>query len=286
MTKAKISILRTLATKLAFLTLVPTILAAPNSVSSCGSAITSSGTWTLTQNLTCMGDGIDVQAGNVILKLNGFTITGPGTNTGTGVLVASSDGTSLNKVTIIGPGTITNFQNGIAFQGTNGGGAVDLTIAGNFMGLLLLSDTAEVIPSNLLISENQLQNSVESISGPLAASTIVGNSCSNSEDCINLIGASGNKILGNLCDGNRHAGIEIGANTGGTFSTGNTVEGNQTSNNRFYGIFLGPDSSGNHLIGNVAFQNKFLDINEFNPHCGSDTFFSDVFGRASQSCVK
>jgi len=286
MTKAKIDILRTLVIKVVFLTLMPTILAASNSVSSCGSAITSSGTWTLTQNLTCTGDGIDVQAGNVILKLNGFTITGPGTNAGAGVLVASPEGTRLNKVTVVGPGTITNFQNGIVFQGTNGGGAVDLTIAGNLMGILLLSDTAAVIPSNLLISENQLQNSVESISGPLAASTIVGNSCSNSEDCINLVGASGNKILGNLSNGNRHAGIEVGANTGGSVSTGNTVEGNQTSNNRFYGIFLGPNSSGNHLIGNVAFQNRFLDINEFNLQCGSDTFLSDVFGRASQSCVK
>jgi len=286
MTKAKISILCTLAIKVVFLTLTPTTAAAANSVTSCGSTITSSGTWTLAQNLTCTGDGIDVQVANVILKLNGFTITGPGTNAGTGVLVASSEGTSLNKVTVLGPGTITNFQNGIVFQGTNGGGAVDLAIVNNLMGILLLGDTAAVIPLNLLISQNQLQSSVESISGPLAESTIVGNSCSNSEDCINLVGASGNRILGNLCNGNRHAGIEVGANIGGGVSTGNTVEGNQTSDNRIYGIFLGPDSSANHLIGNVAFQNRLLDINEFNPHCGNDTFLSDAFGRASQSCVK
>lgn len=284
---AKVTILCRFSLGVILLMLTGRPLAASNIVNSCGIAITQAGTWTLSQNLTCTGDGIDVQVGNVILKLNGFTITGPGTSAGTnGVLVASSGGTSLNKVTVLGPGTITNFQNGIVFQGTNDGGAVDLTIAGNLMGILLLSDAAAVIPSNLLISENQLQNSVDSISGPLAASTIVGNSCSNSEDCINLVGASGNKILGNLCDGNRHAGIEVGANTGGSVSTRNTVEGNQTSNNRFYGIFLGPESSGNHLIGNVAFQNKFLDINEFNPHCGSDTFLRDVFGRASQSCVK
>lgn len=286
MTSAKISILCTLGIKVVFLTLTPTIVAASNSVASCGSAITSPGTWTLTQNLTCTGDGIDVQAGNVILKLNGFTITGPGTNAGTGVLVASSDGTSLNKVTVLGPGTIRNFQNGIVFQGTNGGGAVDLGIVSNLMGILLLVDTAAVVPSNLLISQNRLQSSMESISGSLATSTIVGNNCSNSEDCINLVGVSGNNILGNVCSDNRHAGIEVGANTSGGLSTGNRVEGNQTSNNRFYGIFLGPSSSGNHLIGNVAFQNRFLDINEFNPNCGGDTFLSDVFGRASQSCVK
>ena len=65
-----------------------------------------------------------------------------------------------------------------------------------------------------------------------------------------------------------------------------TVESNETSNNRFYGIFLGSSTSGNHLIGNVALHNHFVDINESNPDCGTDTFLSDVFGTASQSCVK
>src|SRR5262249_6802986 len=144
-----------------FLILAQSLHAASNSVASCGTAITNSGTWTLTQNLTCTGDGIDVQTGNVVLKLNGFTITGPGMNAGTnGILIASSGGANLNKVAILGPGTITNFQNGIVFQGTNGGGAVDVTIVSNLMGILLLSDTAAVIPSNLLISQNHLQSSV------------------------------------------------------------------------------------------------------------------------------
>ena len=284
MTKAKISIL-CFGIEVVFLTLTQTLLAASNSVASCGNAITNSGTWTLTQNLTCTGDGIDVQAGNIVLTLNGFTITGPGANAGTnGILIASSGGRNLNKVTVLGPGAITNFENGIVFQGTNGGGAVDVAIVGNLMGILLLSDTVAVVPSNLLISQNQLQSSVDSISGPLATSTIIGNSCSSSDDCINLVAASGNKVFGNFCNGNRHAGIELG--NGGAASVGNTVEGNETSDNRFYGIFLGPSSSGNHLISNVAFRNHFLDINEFNPRCGTDTFLDDVFGTASQSCVK
>ena len=125
MTKAKISIL-CFGIEVVFLILTRTLFAASNSVASCGSAITSSGTWILTQNLTCTEDGIDVQAGNVVLKLNGFTITGPGTSAGTnGILIASSGDANLNKVSVLGPGTITNFQNGIVFQGTNGGGAVD-----------------------------------------------------------------------------------------------------------------------------------------------------------------
>jgi parallel beta-helix repeat protein len=287
MVKTKISIPCTFGIGVVFLTLTSTLLAASNSVASCGTIITSPGTWTLTQNLTCPGDGIDVQAGNVTLKLNGFTITGPGTNAGTnGVLFASPNGLTLDNVTILGPGTITKFQDGIVFQGTNGGGSVDVAILGNLIGILLRGGTAAAPPKNLIISQNTLHSSADGISGSLAASTIVGNSCSNSSDCIDLVGASGNKIVGNFCNSNSHAGIVVGANGSGSASTGNTIEGNQTSNNRFYGIFLGPSSSSNHLIGNVAFHNSFLDINEFNSHCGSDTFLSDVFGTTSQSCVK
>lgn len=270
------------------LILTANLCAASNSITTCGTAITTSGTWTLKQNLTCTGDGIDIQAGNVILMLEGFTISGPGTNSATnGVLVSTAPtGLTTNEVTILGPGTITNFQNGIQFQGTHGGGAVDVTLLGNLIAILLESDGSGAVPTSLVISQNTMQSAFDGISGQLTMSTIVGNSCSNSSDCINLTAASKNKVLGNFCNGNRHAGIVIGGSTSGAASTGNTVEGNQTSNNRIYGIFLGPTSSGNHLIGNVAFHNSFLDINEFNSHCGTDSFLSDVFGTASQSCVK
>jgi hypothetical protein len=51
--------------------------------------------------------------------LNGFTITGPGTNAGTnGVSFASPNGLTLDNATILGPGTITKFQDGIVFQVT------------------------------------------------------------------------------------------------------------------------------------------------------------------------
>lgn len=284
---ARIITLGSFGIGLLLITLTTSVFAAPNSVTACGTAITSSGTWTLTKNLTCTDDGVDIQASNVILMLNGFTITGSGTNSGTnGVLVLSGAGSSLSEVTILGPGTITNFQNGIFFQGTHGGGAVDVTALGNSIGILLDTDAHGVVPTSLVISQNTLQSAFEGISGQLTMSTIVGNSCSNSSDCINLIAASKNKVHGNFFNGNRHAGIVIGANISGASSTGNTVEGNQASNNHIYGVFLGSSSSGNHLIGNVAFHNSVLDINETNSHCGSDTFLSDVFGKASQACVK
>jgi parallel beta-helix repeat protein len=260
---------------------------AAQTVSACGTAITTSGTWILLQNLTCSGAGIDVQVGNVTLKLNGFTITGPGANSGTnGVLVASSAGLGMKKVTILGPGTIADFQNGITFQGTNGGGAVDVTFSGNLFGIFLTTDSLSASSANLLLSQNGLQGGLDGITGQLNTSTIAANSCSSVSDCINLTASSGNRVIGNVGDGNSHAGIVVGAAVSGSASSGNTLEGNHTSNNHFYSIFLGPTASGNHLMGNVAFANSLLDINEFNSHCGTDSFQSDVFGTASQSCVK
>jgi len=260
---------------------------AAQTVSACGTAITTSGTWILSQNLTCSGAGVDIQVGNVTLKLNGFTIAGPGANSGAnGVLVASSAGVGVKKVTILGPGTIADFQNGITFQGTNGGGAVDVTFSGNLFGIFLTADSLSASPANLLLSQNSLQGGLDGINGQLNNSTIAGNSCSSVGDCINLAASSGNRVIGNVGDGNSDAGIVVGAAISGNASSGNTLEGNHTSNNHFYGIFLGPTASGNHLIGNVAFANRFLDINEFSSHCGTDSFQSDVFGTASQSCVK
>ena len=51
-------------------------------------------------------------------------------------------------------------------------------------------------------------------------------------------------------------------------------------------LFLGPAADHDHLVGNVALGNHFLDINDENSNCGSDTYVSDVFGTADESCVK
>ena len=270
------------------LILPASMFAASNVVTMCGIVITSPGTWTLANNLTCAGEGIDIQVSNVILKLNGFIISGPGASSGNGngVLIVSSGGTGLKMVTILGPGTVTNFPAGIAFTGATGGGAVDVNLTNNAAGLLLNSDKLGVASTGLLISRNNIQKNFQGISaGGLTTSTIVGNNCSNNGDGIGLGSSGGNKLLGNTCNDNNHAGIVLGG-VGSSGSTGNTLEGNQTSNNGFYGIFLGDNADGNHLLGNEAFGNHFLDINDENFNCGTNTYKRDVFGTADRPCVR
>lgn len=271
------------------LLILPTNLSAgTNSVTACGTVITTAGTWKLTNNLTCSGDAVEIQISSVNLKLNGFTITGPGADSGSahGILIVSSAGTGLKSVTILGPGTVTAFPDGVIFNGTNGGGVVDVNLTSNGIGLVLNSDNLGAASTALLVSQNNLQkNDIGIDAGSLTSSTIAGNNCSGNHDGIDLLAGSGNKLLGNTCSNNTHAGITLGG-SGSTGSAGNTLEGNRTSNNTFYGIFLGPAADDDHLIGNVALGNHFLDINDENSNCGSDTYVSDVFGTADESCVK
>jgi hypothetical protein len=111
----------------AFLALaLPATLLAANTVTACGTAIVIPGTWTVANNLNCGGLGVAIQVNNVTLKLNGFTINGPGPGSGTGVLVVSPSGFGMKNVRIVGPATITGFAAGILFLGTVGGGVTSL----------------------------------------------------------------------------------------------------------------------------------------------------------------
>lgn len=264
------------------------LAAATNSVTACSTVITAPGTWILENNLSCTGDAIDIQSNHVTLKLNGFAITGPGSSNGSanGVLVASSGGTSLKDVTILGPGTITMFPSGITFTGTNGGGAVDVSLLSNAQGIAFTSDALGAAPASLVISQNNLQKNDNGIdASSLSSSTIAGNVCTGNVDGINLAAGTGNKLVGNTCDNNTHAGISLGG-LAGSSCAGNTLEGNHTANNTFYGIALYVNTSMNHLIGNVSLGSAFADILDENSNCGTNTYRSDVFQNASQSCIK
>lgn len=277
----------------AFLALaLPATLLAANTVTTCGTAIVVPGTWTVANNLNCGGLGVAIQVNNVTLRLNGFTINGPGPGSGTGVLVVSPSGFGLKNVRIIGPGTITGFAAGILFLGTVGGGVTDATLSNNGSGLT--SDFGMGVQSkNLLITQNQItQNANYGIHGSaINMSSIVGNNVSNNGPGVPggsgiwLAIAATNMVQGNICNNNSTDGIRLGGALGNGAS-GNTVLGNQANNNLNAGIGLESPTTSNHFSGNVAFGNSVFDISDSNPGCGSDTYKSDVFGTANQACIK
>jgi len=97
----------------------------------CGQAIT--GSLELTSDITCEGDGIIVQGSNLEIRLNGFTIRGPGSDNNTTAILVEEG----NEVRIRGPGMVTGFGTGIAYTAASGGAIRDIHVGDNDIGVLL-----------------------------------------------------------------------------------------------------------------------------------------------------
>jgi hypothetical protein len=101
----------------------------------CGQTITKS--IDLTADLTCSENGLKVQGSNIIIKLNGFAMRGPGDDTNTtGIFVDGGHG-----VKIEGPGMIEYFGTGIKYSDAVGG-TISYVQVGN-SGVGLLADSSE-----------------------------------------------------------------------------------------------------------------------------------------------
>lgn len=271
-----------LATLVALLACSTKLVAATNSITACGTTITTAGTWILANNLSCNNVAIAIETSGVVLKLNGFTISGPGTNgttDATGITVVSATGAGLKNVTINGPGMITLFTAGILLSGTNTGVVSDITLASNSIGLEVNKDPLAAAPASLLILQNNFQKNLRGIDAPsLNSSTIAGNTFSGNSDGIRLTGIS-NRLVGNTSSNNGHAGIVLSSN-------GNTIEANRTESNRFYGVALYSPANNNDLIGNVSFGNGLADILDEGTSCGTNIYFNNLFVHANQTCIK
>ncbi len=88
-------------------------------ITSCPFIITTPGNYVVTADLLCKTDGIDIQASNVTVNLNGHTIQSVASSIGTnGIYVSSlpAGASRLDHVGISGPGLIENFYFGIFIQ--------------------------------------------------------------------------------------------------------------------------------------------------------------------------
>lgn len=271
------ALLRLLA--IAALLIAPSmLLASETPISTCGTVITKSGTYAIDADLNCSGDGIDIEANNVKLLLSSHTISGPGINSGnSGVSVG---GQVFNSVTILGPGTITNFSAAVLFYGTNGGGLVGVNLTGNTASVYVGSSTNLTPATSLLIAQNTCNGTGGGYALDLEGiekSTIAGNNCSNNYVGI-LLAGSNNTLDGNTSSYNPGYGIQL------LSGTGNTLRGNQFNSNQNTGIYT--NANGNHFTGNLAQGNGSFDVDEQLADCSGDTYKNDAFVTANQSCVK
>ena len=97
----------------------------PTSSAACGQVV--EGLIELNSNLNCSADGLIVGADGTTIRLNGYTITGPGPDSSkAGVSVGNQD-----DVRIEGPGTIEQFQAGILASGAEGTVITELILEDN-----------------------------------------------------------------------------------------------------------------------------------------------------------
>ena len=195
----------------------------PATTSACGQVI--EGLVELNSNLNCSGDGLIVGADGTTIRLNGYTITGPGPDSSkVGVSVGNQDG-----VRIEGPGTIEQFQAGILASGAEGTVINGMNLRDNQIAVFLTGTEAF----------QAMQNDLTHNSIGMASHS-----------------SNGLELTENLLTGNVLAGITFVATDNSLISKNDIRESEN-------GIFVDPESKDNRIESNKALRNK-VDLNNAN----------------------
>jgi parallel beta-helix repeat protein len=239
--------------------------------------ITTQGSYIINQNLKANWHGIKVQANNVTIDLNGYSISGNNTSGGHGVYMNGcsnveirngtirnfgssgihEESSSGNSHRVINVRVMNNKEDGIRLAGSNHM-VKDCTVSGNgsygidvFLGCTVSGNTVY----------NNAYYGIYAGSG----STVSGNTAYSNDD-IGINANSGSTVSGNTVYNNGSAGINadsgstVSGNTarynGGTgiwAGSGSTVKNNTTFYNNAFGIYL---ESYNLVDGNTAYANN------------------------------
>ena len=193
-----------------------------NQISPCSMRIETN--FKLETNLNCYKDGLIVSGSGITIDLNGKTITGPGkTLEYSGIVILG------NAITVKGPGTITNFQNGVN---------------------VINSNTIDI--NSIILQNNQF--GIFSIDG----SYIEINANNVNLNSIGISSYSNNNLVlkNNLITDNQLSGITL-VNTNQSVMEGNNVKGSGI------GLFLDQPSNQNQINYNNLMYNT-VDINNAN----------------------
>ena len=226
----------------------------PIAINSC-TEITTPGNYKLVADLTSESNCITISASNVVLRLNGLTITGSGPNTlWSGIRIAAQ-----TNVNIKGPGVITNFAFGVSLNGTDSSEVTDVTATNNGHGFVVVLDFPDV---NNFAEENLFRRNTATgnvgrgffLEGA-SNNSFLNNVASNNEEGFYIGPGTGNHLKGNRINENSVWGLRaIGTSTGET-STAHTIEDNTANGNGLAGIQLAQGSSGNNVNSNTTLDN-------------------------------
>ncbi len=250
-----------------------------SSITACGCTISAAGSYTVTANLsaaqglTTQGGCIDVNASNVKLFANGYTITGAGTGTGIGIHLMS-------------------FRTNI-FLSAAGPGETYTAVSGWQYGL---ESQASTVTSEGFYFENNttgvyLRGAQNNNFGCLGA-------WDNSVYGVWIRGGSGNQIDYGATWNNGVAGVYIGCSTtgpagpscgtsGGPTSSGNSVFEllSFSSSAQSYGLVVETGGLQNNLVDNAFSGDTVDDLFDGNASATGNTWHANLFTTANQSYI-
>jgi Ca2+-binding RTX toxin-like protein len=220
----------------------------PTPISTCGTSITTPGSYALTQNLSCDGVALSINASNVTVSLDGHTITA----TDTAVRVAGN--AVVSDVTVTGPGTLTGSQYGFVLLQASNSGFDGVTATGSGYGGAVQSGTRT---GNFVRNGNFHHNLYVGIWVYESAPEISGNTCS---------------------DAPNGRGIELGYSAGGSNVHDNTCERNQ------FGI-INFSTGPSQIHHNTLLANSSYDGYDVNSNCGATVWSQNHLVTFNQACV-
>ncbi len=288
----------------------------------CGQTIVASTTFD--SNVGPCSEGLTIGADNVVLDLNGFTLSGtPASGEGPGILVDGRTGVTVRN------GTVTQFDSGVAIEGGSGNTVTNMDIRANRgtgdygEGVLVFQSTGNTV-SNNRITNNGQYGGISMLVGSnnlIENNQIVGNNMSTTNtsgirlENAGRMASNGNTVRGNLVQGSGLDGIQIFAGGSDNRISGNTVlnnnrdgitafagsnrniiEDNQVRFNGYgpingNGIYIRAGAgnfaapAGNIIRGNVASGNRVLDLRDGQPTCGTNVWTANTGVTGNPPCV-
>lgn len=253
---------------------VPASAAAPSvvPVTSCGTVINQPGNYALANDLFCfLQDGIAIIADNVTLSLSGhniaqdvddFGFSNNGISVGVGVLKGNK------RVTIMGPGTISGFNQGINFEQVTLSTVSSVTVTQNFQGFVINGGFAVGCDQSCPSTKNTFQGNISNF---------------NDQHGFTMTGADSNTFKGNTTNNNVHGhGILL------FIGSGNTISDNTSNNNGDGGITVVSSSQTNNnaILRNSATGNARFDLIDTAADCTVNNWKNNTFGTASLACIQ
>jgi parallel beta-helix repeat protein len=209
----------------------------------CGASIVES--LRLEEDLTCVGDGLIVNADGVKINLNGHTISGNGT--GNGITVRNR-----TDVSIFGGGTIRGFLTGVFVATSRGVEIKDSEFTANREGVFLNGASGNTVKNNV-VWQNTLRGIMlrPTMSGVISTDNVVNdNVLTGNPSGILLFGQPGNIIKANTISGSTVGALDLS----GGGASGNVIKGNVLANSAA-GIKFGAGWTANTFLDNTIQSN-------------------------------